>query len=351
MLCVLALSGCALPHGPLGGDAGASGDAAVTRDGSGGDVRLDPDGATVDDATTEDDVAVDDATTEDDVAPIDAVIPGEDVGPDASVEPDVIAPPEDVASEPSPTDVTAPPDAVAAMPDVIAPPDALPDGAIDAPPDVPVAVVDVPVIDIPVIDIPVIDIPAIDVPVIDVPVIDVRIDTTPAAVWRVVMGTTSNTSWHGGDHGDADPLRCFPGELVVGLAIQHSQYVNALGLRCAALLPDGSFGPARTTDLRGGGNGSLANVTCPAGQALVRLEGRSGGIVDQLTPICAAVPAWYASGALGMNLGTFGQNGGSPWGDSCPARQMAYGLEFDTTYFDGSRRVGSVRMNCMAVTP
>jgi len=74
-------------------------------------------------------------------------------------------------------------------------------------------------------------------------------------------------------------------------------------------------------------------------------------VVDQLKPICGPVPGWYTSGTLGMVLGTFGRDGGGPWGDSCSTRQMAYGVDFDTAFFDSSRRVQSIRLNCMGVVP
>jgi hypothetical protein len=177
---------------------------------------------------------------------------------------------------------------------------------------------------------------------------DDRRDAGPS--WHTVPDVTSSTPWHG-DTRSTTVRGCNAGELMTGVLIRSSQYVNALGFYCGHLEPDGALTGIRRIDVVGGDHGTVADEPCPVGQVVVRFDGRSGSVVDRLQAFCAPVPGWYATHAAATPLGVHGMTGGDPWSDACPEHQMANGLDFGIGYFDDSDRVQRFRFRCVGVEP
>jgi hypothetical protein len=95
------------------------------------------------------------------------------------------------------------------------------------------------------------------------------------------------------------------------------------------------FGGDSMGGLHGFG-GSLSDLACPAGHAIVGFQGRSGLLIDQLEPLCAPISlSTNSSGATytypvvvgaPVSAGAAGGAGGGPFGPFfCPANQIATG--------------------------
>ena len=91
------------------------------------------------------------------------------------------------------------------------------------------------------------------------------------------------------------------------------------------------------SDSAGGthGTGSLVDLGCPAGHAMVGIAGGNGALVDRLEPLCA--PVGLTTNAVGtytyplvwtggvISAGSAGGSGGASFSDLCPTNQIVTG--------------------------
>jgi hypothetical protein len=102
----------------------------------------------------------------------------------------------------------------------------------------------------------------------------------------------------GGGGNSRAELKCYNGDVIVGLTGRSGQYVDLLSISCAPLHADGTLGmPYTRLDSFGlpiqfGGNGgsSFAPENCPPGQAAIGVHGHSGDSLDALGLECAPPP-------------------------------------------------------------
>src|SRR6185312_16135021 len=78
------------------------------------------------------------------------------------------------------------------------------------------------------------------------------------------------------------------------------------------------------------GDGVLWTLACPANQVVVGFSGRSGALLDFLSPDCAPLSITGSPGSYVVTIGSVtsvpgvGDTGGSPFSDTpCPAGEVA----------------------------
>jgi hypothetical protein len=119
--------------------------------------------------------------------------------------------------------------------------------------------------------------------------------------------------------------------------------VSALGLvSLAVVLPIAS---AKTFPPYGDRGDASFSDTCPAGQYLVGLRGRSGAWIDQIAISCRSLTGNVGSEHYGPARGG---NGGGPSEGYCPAGQVINYMAFGLTA--GDRQVNHFFFECISVT-
>jgi len=144
--------------------------------------------------------------------------------------------------------------------------------------------------------------------------------------------------------------------VLVGLRTWSSNFVSGLAPWCAPLNADGTTG-TRVLGERVGGTDNDSNSDdddyCPAGEVVVRLTGKSGGVIDRLEARCAPLSTWLTTRAMGRVLRRYGDsNGGTAFEDTCPANYVGAGFEGSTgrVLWDlGRDRLGTVRLRCARI--
>lgn len=357
---LVCVAGCALENptlAPYAADVGAAetGDFDVVNDVS-GDTGVDagPDAradvAEVLDAGDAGDAVVDagdDAVTEDagepDVVTVDA-------GPDDGGTPDATmmdAGPRDVGPEDVGTTDTG---SLDAGPEDAGPVDAGPmdTGPMDTGP-TDTGPVDTGPMDTGPVDTGPVDTGPIDTGPVDTGVVDTGPPDTGVTSWRTDEGASTFTSWRGGDHGNVRTRTCGTGEVMTGIGVAATSYVNEIAPRCARLNSDGSLGPTSTGSWFGGSAGTRENDDCPSGQVVIRFTGRAGGVIDRLRAYCAPLQPWVLSGTTGAPLSNHGGGGGSEFDDPCPAGSVATGWEVDDAWYLAATRVSAFRARCTPI--
>lgn len=118
---------------------------------------------------------------------------------------------------------------------------------------------------------------------------------TPQGAVLAQRGDAVAASMFGGSPERTEVLACPEGQLAVGLFGRAGEYVDEIGLVCAAL--EVSQTESSRTFIRGeltrpgtvGGEGGRAfQLLCPEGSILFGVSGRSGAVVDALGVRCGA---------------------------------------------------------------
>jgi LCCL domain len=110
----------------------------------------------------------------------------------------------------------------------------------------------------------------------------------------------------GGGGGDAHELECNGGDVAVGIHGRSGVYVDRLGLQCATRNSDGSPGATYNRGPYGGSGGGSFSQTCPSGQVVVGLYGRSGQYIDRVGLDCATVSSWSSGGTVSSTTSSAG---------------------------------------------
>jgi hypothetical protein len=97
-----------------------------------------------------------------------------------------------------------------------------------------------------------------------------------------------------------------------------------------------------------GGNGGAAfRLDCGASALLVGIAGRSGAFVDQLAGLCVKIDPVSGTWVGGVyETARVGGNGGGPFSKVCPAGQALIGIEGTTDRFSGTLVVASLKIEC-----
>lgn len=97
-----------------------------------------------------------------------------------------------------------------------------------------------------------------------------------------------------------------------------------------------------------GGSGNDFRDTCPAGQFLVGLSGRSGQWVDQISITCAPLDVNGSTAGTPFNGPTRGGNGGGPYAKTCLPGHIITGVTIMMT--DQNEHVRLLIFNCQSTT-
>ena len=133
----------------------------------------------------------------------------------------------------------------------------------------------------------------------------------------------------GGSGGNAFDLRCNGNEALVGLYGGAGNVVDGVGALCVAIDGAGNWqGEPRQAGTAGGGGGDGYDQRCDRNGAVVGFTGRSGGLVDQITLLCAPLGQdGYAETASRVARAPIGSNGGNEQDPRiCPSNFPASGI-------------------------
>lgn len=97
----------------------------------------------------------------------------------------------------------------------------------------------------------------------------------------------------GNGDGSIFELSCGEGDVAVGIHGRSGAWLDALGLVCAPVQPDGTLGAVFKTDTAGGNGGGEREAVCPTGQALVGIDiSRDNRPVRVINPLCQTLTEW-----------------------------------------------------------
>lgn len=145
----------------------------------------------------------------------------------------------------------------------------------------------------------------------------------------------------GGGGGAPFWLGCEEGSVLVGLSLHTGSLVDSIMAICARVNSDGTWrvrGQSNGTTLYwytfagivGGSGGTLKSFMCAPGEGVMRLFGRSGGLIDRLGIECGRlgrVGEGIGIVAPGSVHGPAGGSGGSVFQLQCPADQVATAIK------------------------
>ena len=161
---------------------------------------------------------------------------------------------------------------------------------------------------------------------------------------RLGKGTVLNTlrSRH-------DASGCVGERLAIGMVIRSGTLVDAIGLECAALGPNGEHQNLSQGTLVGNAHGGNARtLRCPSGQVVTAMRARAGEFIDQVSFACRS---WSATQGLHGSLRwqpAQGGTGGEPAGPvECPSDKALLTLWVKVS---GSY-IGDIRMKCRDLPP
>jgi len=133
--------------------------------------------------------------------------------------------------------------------------------------------------------------------------------TPSASVLQSQNLPTQNLPVLGGSGGSGFTRDCGAGRVLSGLRYRSGAVIDAIGLLCRPVLPDGSLGPESTVGtLAGGGGGTTAAASCPTGMVVSALRVRFGSYVSYVIITCrgwrADTRTYASSGGSAVSLGS-----------------------------------------------
>ncbi|AWK88491.1 hypothetical protein [Azospirillum thermophilum] len=133
----------------------------------------------------------------------------------------------------------------------------------------------------------------------------------------------------GGKQGNDIKLACGADEVLVGTATRNGNWLDAIAALCVRVTDDGNWaGEPRSTDHAGGAGGVALTRSCPRGQAVAGISGRSSNVVNQLVSECRPLVSAKAVQGPSQKLESVGGTGGDPFGPyPCPGNLPATGLK------------------------
>ena len=152
-----------------------------------------------------------------------------------------------------------------------------------------------------------------------------------------VFGAPSSTPTRGSS-GAASAALCPGSQVATGYAatVNTGQLVSSLQLFCSQIdvAPPAPYSlrwsTGATLPAQGLPSGPVMTATCPPGQAIVGVHGRSGDFVDQVGFECAPLTR-QSDGSVSVSFATptvlpgFGGNGGGSFDDPCPNGEVVRG--------------------------
>lgn len=91
----------------------------------------------------------------------------------------------------------------------------------------------------------------------------------------------------GGSGGTAFSRDCGAGHVLTGLRHRSGMVIDAVGLLCRPVLPDGSLGPESAVGaMAGGGGGTIAVASCLSGRVVTGLRVQYGSYVSYVIVSC-----------------------------------------------------------------
>lgn len=163
-------------------------------------------------------------------------------------------------------------------------------------------------------------------------------------VYQLEQGNTVARQGGGGSGGRNMGLSCPNGQVVTGLSGRSGRRIDRIQLICRPLNSDGTTGVPNLSAGAGGGGGSPFSEECSANQMLVGVSGRTGGRVDFLTGMCSDI-GYVESPVVSRKILGVGGGGGSNFIAQCPTGYALTGItgrsgnEIDQIHFVCTRIV------------
>jgi hypothetical protein len=163
---------------------------------------------------------------------------------------------------------------------------------------------------------------------------------------------TSRGEVIGGSGGGASRLDCPGNTVATGVAGRAASLIDRLLLKCneqSIRFPTEFTGKYAFSDAAGGDGGKGFILDCDPREVIVGFNGRSGANVDQIRPLCASAERWIRGedwSAHETEFLTVGGTGGTPFSTICPAKEAIVGLDVRS----GSL-IDSIHLICAHVDP
>ncbi|MBX2868691.1 MAG: hypothetical protein KTR18_08450 [Acidiferrobacterales bacterium] len=157
-----------------------------------------------------------------------------------------------------------------------------------------------------------------------------------------VNGVETQTERTGGDGGNAWARRCPDGKLVSGLTGRAGAFIDQLSIECRS--PSGNTllnDPELSATAGGTGGEPFSIQRCPVGMAGVGFEGQSAGFVDQVALVCDELD-WTALDHWDSPV--VGGPGGTGFKFDCPADEALVGIEIRSGWW-----IDAIRPFCATV--
>ena len=128
---------------------------------------------------------------------------------------------------------------------------------------------------------------------------------------------------------------------------RHGLFCMVLSLVIGILDVTPSPGTLAPYDGIGGNGGAPFRLDCGASALLVGIAGRSGAFVDQLAGLCVKIDPVSGAWVGGVyETNRVGGNGGGSFSKVCPAGQALIGVQGTTDRFSGTLVVASLKIEC-----
>lgn len=157
------------------------------------------------------------------------------------------------------------------------------------------------------------------------------------------LGHSGSAIHAGGGSGGTESYNfpCGDGQVGVGLQGKSGDVVDRLGLICAPVKSDGTIGSPQNTGSSGGNDAKPFSISCPPGQILTGLFGKSGEVVNSLSGHCASPETILGRAKHSSSIDKVGGEGGNTFDRSCPPREVLTGISGKT-----GGRVNKVDVTC-----
>lgn len=144
---------------------------------------------------------------------------------------------------------------------------------------------------------------------------------------------------------------CPSGTRAIGLVVRADVYVSAVGLKCANLGSGGVHGVTSETPLIGGDQGTVREVVCPNGRAMVGVRIRYGEVVDRIQVRCSPWTARDgAQGTASTTTGAGGTGGTDTASYTCPRPYSVVTISPIIHDLFGNDRLAAIRLVCQVPT-
>lgn len=129
----------------------------------------------------------------------------------------------------------------------------------------------------------------------------------------------------------APPLKCDPGQVMVGVTVRSGFWLDSIAPRCATPDATGAWANDALGPRAGGSGGTTETERCPSNHAVSAITGRAAGFIDRLRIRCRPLASETSTTGEEISGGVVGGNGGTEFGRiACPTDLAATGFAVRT---------------------